>query len=155
VVAGTQEYTYKLVSLDDILERNAATANDTVRLIAQDGDFLVVYPTPASATTLEYEFVPRPTAMTLDSHDPSTVTYGGLRTEWHRAVQYYMLWQAAEYDQAQSAQNVEYYQKQYEREIIQTRKDKRRLSGRRLSPARVGYPGVNIGRRNDVYPGGN
>lgn len=143
-----------LVTPADINDmRRASTVASPVRYLAFEGDLVMVYPTPSEADIIRFLFVARPTAMTQDSHDPSNSTYGGIPTEYHRAIEYYMLWQAAEYDDKAAPQKPLEYKSLYQAELVDVKKAHRKKAQRGLNPARVGYPGnVNYPKRNDVYP---
>lgn len=101
-------------------------------------DLFMVYPTPQAADSLTVYYTPRPTAMSVTSHDPSNETYGGVPTEYHKAIEYYALWQAADYDDDTSSQVGEYYRVLFEQYLVQIRKQALRKSGRYLGPAVVG-----------------
>jgi hypothetical protein len=143
----------EVVQIDELQDRaRSVTYQDLPYMIAGQGNLLMVFPPPASGSTIQYTFVPRPSEMTDDAHDPSNATYGGIPEEIHRALEYYTLWQAAEYDEKTSAQNAEYFQTQYERELIMARKHVRGKFGRRMPRVKIGYPGNAYRSRNDVYP---
>jgi hypothetical protein len=144
----------EVVQIDELQDRaRSVTYQDLPYMIAGQGNLLMVFPPPASDSTIQYTFVPFPSPMTDDGHDLSNPTYGGIPEEIQSAVEYYLLWQAAEYDEKSSAQNAEYFQTQYEREVIMARKAARGKFGRRMPRAKVGYPGSPYRHsRNDVYP---
>jgi len=74
----------------------------------------VVLGAPSTGETLDYWYVPRPTPMTLDAHDPSDRTYGRIPTEHHRAILNYMCWHAADKAGDQGAGRGEKYRTAYE-----------------------------------------
>lgn len=84
-------------------------------------DLLRVYPTPSSAGVLNFTYIPKPTEMSSDSHDPSNVTYGGIPVEHHLALEMYMLWRAADFDDDASSAQGERYREQYDRELKKIR----------------------------------
>jgi len=84
------------------------------RYAVSGSNLLLVWPTPAAAYTFDLLYVPRPTAMSAGSHDPSTLTYGRIPAEFHKAIEYYALWQGAEYDENQGAQGGERYRTLFE-----------------------------------------
>lgn len=146
---------YDVVTLDEMIARQASGAvSPTFRkMVAQEGDLLIVYPTPSTGESFRYYYVPRPSAMTEDAHDPSDQTYGGIPTQHHKAIQYYMLWQASEYDEKRLPHTPKDYFDMFSAECGKVRKRKRKLRSRTLVRPRVGYPGIyRIGRRNDQYP---
>lgn len=139
-------------TVDEYLDANPAASDPT--MVAFYDTLMRVAPTPSGANTMRYYYVPKPQPMTDDSHDPSTVTYGGVPEEYHEAILYYMLWKGAEYDDKQAALSPKDYRTAYEGLLGDTRKQSRRKSGRGLNRARVGYPTRSrfpYGR-NDVYP---
>jgi hypothetical protein len=52
--------------------------------------------------------------MTDGAHDPSSSTYGRIPTEFHKAIEYYALWQGAEYDENRTGQGGERYRMLFE-----------------------------------------
>ena len=146
---------YDLVTTAEMIAiQSAAPVGPTRKVVAIEGDLLIVAPVPETSETLTFYYVPRPTAMSDDSHDPSNATYGGIPSEHHRALEYYMLWRGAEYDDKQMTRAQEYLQ-QFERECVAVRKARRHKASRRLKGAPMaGYPGSNGPRygRNDIYP---
>ncbi len=147
--------TITLISMDEMIERRAASSavgRIGVVTVAIEGNLLITYPAPSSGDTIRYFYVPRPTTMTLDANDPSAATYGGIPTEYHKAIEYYMLWQAAEYDDKKAPMTPQDYYTAFETLCKEYRQHHRGRSQRGLLPARVGYPqGRNFGRRNDVF----
>lgn len=90
------------------LHRSSTTSDAAyLRYAVSGANLLLVWPTPSSAYTLHLLYVPRPTTMTDGAHDPSVSTYGRIPTEYHKAIEYYALWQGAEYDENQPAQGGE------------------------------------------------
>jgi hypothetical protein len=155
VTSGGNPIDYTVISLEEMLDRERITsAADGATFIAHEGTLMVVFPAPTSTTKIQFLYVPRPTKMTQDSHDPSTATYGGVQEEYHRALEYYMLWQAAEYDEKRTEPlSAKDYRLMYESECQDVRKRKRAKASRRLGPARIGPPGARqLARRNDTYP---
>jgi hypothetical protein len=149
--AGVGPYT--VVTLAEMIEYQSANpvGSGMRKMIAIQSDFLIVAPIPESSELLKFYYVPRPDPMTADANDPSDSTYGGISTEYHRAIEYYMLWQGSEYDDKIIAVTAEKYLAAYENECKQIRKRLRRKAGRGLRGGRVGYaPRFRTGR-NDVY----
>lgn len=98
-IVGTDYNTrFEPVSFQEILDlRLNSVVSTTVTLYCLAGaNLLLLYPTPAAAATLNLYVVPKPTAMSSDSHDPSTTTYGGIPVEDHPALEAYMSWKAYE-----------------------------------------------------------
>lgn len=156
ITSLSQRYSFEAVTMDEILElQNASPAGSSpARKIAIEGNLMIVWPTPSAADVIRWLYVPRPSSMTLDTHDPSSTQYGGIPTEYHDAIEYFMLWQGAEYDDKRAPLGPMDYAKLYENRCMEIRKRTRSKRARGLLPARVGYPGHQTAaeRRNDVYP---
>lgn len=154
--AGIGEY--EVIALDEMIRRQSAgVASPSWRkALTIEGDLLIVSPTPETDETLTFYHVPRPTEMSSDSHDPSNPTYGGIPSQYHDALEYYMLWQGAEFDDKQRAMSPKDYADVFTRLVQQIREFKRRTRSRKMMEPEIGYPsrrrpspGFN---RNDVYP---
>lgn len=105
------------VSEQEILDLHRATSSSDasyLRYATTGANLLLLYPTPSATYTIDLLYVPRPTAMSSGTHDPSTLTYGRIPTEFHKAIEYYALWQGAEYDENQGSQGGERYRTLYE-----------------------------------------
>lgn len=129
---------------------NATLSGDTSRYFALEGQRLYLYPQSTGVLTVYY--VPKPTEMSSGTHDPSNSTYGGIPVQHHKALEYYVLWQAADYADDPSSQMGELYRQEYERSLMRVRKSQRRMGGTR--PPRIKLGGWPLARssRNDVYP---
>lgn len=146
---------YELITQDEMIDYQSSSpvGSGVNKYLSVMGDLLTVAPTPAaSGEIVRFWYVPRPTPMSDDAHDPSTATYGGISIEYHRAIEYYMLWQGAEYDDKVTALTAEKYQAAYDSECKDVRKRLRRKAGRGLRGGRVGYPPRFRTGRNDIYP---
>ena len=145
------------VTPEDILRFRSATpaTGATVRYYALNGnDMLMVYPTPSAADTLTIYYVPRPTALSSTSstaHDPSSETYGGIPTEYHKAIELYALAQAAEFTDHKPSQYGARYKAEYEGKLIEIKRAMRHRGGRSLGPAIVGKRRPLVGD-NSTYP---
>lgn len=117
---------------------------------------LMVYPVPSAADTITVYYVPRPTAMSSGTHDPSNATYGGIPSEFHPAVEMYALWRLASMTDDQSSGQGERYRIEYEGQdgkggmIARIRGQVYRKGGRpgraQLGPSRRRHPA-----HNDTY----
>lgn len=161
ITSQNQGFEFQVVTLEEIIERNLAAyaTNTTVSAIAGRGTLMIVSPAPTYVDTIRFYYVPRPTQVaadgttTNDGIDPSAVTYGGIPTEMHLCVEYYMLWRGAEYDDKKAPMSPKDYETAYEGLCKDARKNDRKKWGIGLRPGRVGYPDSNrAGRRNDTYP---
>jgi hypothetical protein len=156
--SGNQLYDLEVVQLERLRSMQRGGGTSPVQAIAIEGDRLYVYPTPSAADTITWDFVPRPQQqLTNPADDPSTVTFGRIPVEYHRALEYYCIWQAAEYDDKKFAQTPEDLEKRFRFECAHVRRRRQGKQGRAPFRPMVGYPGRAIQTRNDqdvVYHGG-
>ena len=155
ITSGSNSGTFRVVTLEEMIDRQASnyTVDRTgTSVVAMEGNLLIVYPAPVTGTVIRYYYVPRPTKMTDDAHNPSSADYGGVPEEYHDAIEYYMLWQGAEYDNKKAPMAPQEYATAFEGLCKKYRKSHRQKAQRGLRPGRIGYQGRNLGRRNDIYP---
>ena len=76
-------------------------------------NLLLVYPTPLQADTLTIYYVPRPTALSATTDDPSSVTLGGIPKEYHYGLELYMMWKAGDAFDDESSSSGESYRRMY------------------------------------------
>lgn len=157
---STSTATYSMperVSPEEILRLRASASSVSSAYPAAvyavaGSNLLMVWPTPSSADTVTAVYVPRPTEMTADAHDPSNVTYGGIPAEYHDAIEFHAMWRLGSYADDQSSAQGERYRQLYDNEVKEIRKAVRAHGGRPgravLHPSRRRLPS-----RNDVYPG--
>lgn len=161
VTSGGQVTEIEVIDMQDLDEYLASNpVGGPAAYAAIEGTLMRLAPAPTAADVLRYYYVPKPSLMTDDANDPSSATYGGIATEYHDAILYYMEWRAAEYNQ----QGGGFYrgkayapgsaqQGLYQGRCAEIRKAHRKKSGRGLHAGRIGYPTRgNIGHRNDQYP---
>ena len=129
------------VSVPDLLEmrRNgaAATGSPTTYYALAGTDLMLFYPTPAAADTFTMYYVPKPTALSLSSDDPSSASLGGVRVEFHKAVEFYALAEAADYDDDSSSAQGARYRERYAEELGKVRRQLIRLGRYKQPPARL------------------
>lgn len=144
----------QLVTLEDIYAaRRGVASSDYVMRLAFEGDLMMVWPTPSTAVTIRYVYVPKPTAMTSGSHDPSNTTYGGVPSWAHTALLSYMRWRAASYDERKVPHTPIDYSSFYQDELKKVRRRLRRIGGRSPLGMDAGYVGrTSAGTLNDRYP---
>jgi hypothetical protein len=152
---GTTDHMLTQLAPADLLEMrvrgSATSSSDGPWYYALDGaDLFRVYPTPTSAGTINLTYVPKPTEMSADAHDPSNATYGGIPTEFHPALLAYMYWKAASADDDQSSGQGERYRESYEAEVRKVRKYVNGKGNVRLPRASVGSRRY-VPTRNDIY----
>jgi len=151
-----------IVSMLDLLPylSTVVVSPDAPWKASVEGTLMRVAPAPTTAITLTYFYTPKPTDMTLDANDPSSVTYGGIPTEYHDAILMFGSWKASEYNQqgggfwrghayapGAAQQGI------YDARVAEIRKEARRKAGRSLSAGHVGYPDRQaFPTRNDTYP---
>lgn len=104
------------VSEQEILDlhRSTSSGSATLRYTVVGSNLILLWPTPTTAYTLNLLYVPRPTSMTAADHDPSAETYGRIPKEFHKAIEYFALWQGAEYDENQGSQGGERFRALFE-----------------------------------------
>jgi len=148
---------YDVITLDEMIERQSASLVTTGfrKAIAIEGNMLIVSPVPDTEETLRFYYVPKPDRLQGDSDDITGSNFGGLPSWARRAVETYMLWQAAEYDDKANPLSAPDYEKQFGNECHKIRKRMRKLRARTIPRGRIGYPDSRrILLRNDQYPGG-
>jgi hypothetical protein len=97
VTSGNGATPFVRVSVGELMDKRRQSTNvGTTLYYAVSGDLLMVYPTPSSSTNVRFYLVPRPTSMSSDANDPNSAAYGGIPKEYHKAIETYMMWQAAE-----------------------------------------------------------
>lgn len=114
-------------------------------------NLLMVWPTPSGADVITIYQTPRPTALSVSSDDPSTASLGGIATEYHKAIEWYMSWQAADSEDAED--KGDHYRQLYEQTLTRIRATSVRKGGR-LGRAQIGplRPNSRGNARNDLYP---
>lgn len=158
----------RMSSTDLINLRLFSSATSPAQRYALSGaNLLMLYPTPLQADTLTTYYVPRPTALSATTDDPSSLTLGGIPSEFHYGLELYMMWKAAEMFDDESSSNGETYRRMYlgdpntppgteQRDgfIGTMKKDMRRKGGKHLPgvilPPRgrrtfAANPGVDVG----------
>lgn len=113
-------YWLEVTTIDEILAmRRTTTANvSPAQFYAVAGsDMLLVYPAPATADTLTIYYVPRPTTLSAGSDTPSEIP-----SEFHKAVEFYALREAADYSDDSTSQGGMAYQQLYEQWIKRIKK---------------------------------
>ena len=129
------------VSVPDLLEmrRQGSTASSSpvTHYALAGADLILFYPTPAAADTFTMYYVPKPTALSGSADDPSSASLGGIRTEFHKAIEYYALAEAADYDDDTSSAQGARYREWYQAELSKVRRNLSRLGRYKPPPARL------------------
>lgn len=134
----------------DLRRSSSATSDATVlRWALQGTNMVLLWPTPTAAYSINLLYVPRPTELSFDTHDPSTATYGGVPVEYHKAIEMYALAEAADWDDDTSSQSGIAYRARFEDELAKV-KSGTAWKGGRMPRARVGRRQVRY--NSDVYP---
>ena len=135
VTSGSTNWIFDHVSPDAIIQYRTATTvgGGPSRYYALNGsDILMLYPSPSAGDTLTFFYVPRPTPLSSASDDPSSAALGGIPSEWHKAIEWYALWQGGDYMDDDSSQNGERYRTYYEGWLKRIKKERSRKGGRRI-----------------------
>lgn len=149
-LSGNQLYDVEVVQLERLRSAQRAQGTSPTQMLAIEGDRLYVYPTPSVADTITWDYVPRPQQqLTNPTDDPSATAYGRIPPEYHRAIEYYMVWQAAEYDDKKFAETPEDLEKRFRFECARVRRRRQGKQGRAPFRPMIGYPGRVQISRND------
>lgn len=157
VTSSGNNYTFDHVSPGEIIQRRASTsvAGGPTRKYALNGaNVLMLWPSPSTGDTVTFFYVPRPTALANPSDDPSSASLGGIPSEWHKAIQWYALWQAGDYMDDDSSHNGQDYRQEYEAWLKRIKKERSHKGGRRLgaiTPGRSRRPFIPHDNSADVY----
>jgi len=141
--ASNDDYPMERLHLDDINTRRlyGDSATAPARYYALVGnDLLIVYPKPGTGENIKGQYVPKPTEMSTGTHDPSTATYGGIPVEYHDAIELYMLYHAARYDNHQPSRFGLDYMLTYQRRVAEIRAELNKKGGLLL-------PAMQVNRR--------
>lgn len=133
VESDSDSYPLERVTLQEAIQhRRASSAAAPPRVYVQKGDYLELYPAPASGDSLVVYYVPRPTALTANDA-PSDVP-----AEWHQLIEFYALWRACAYDENRPKDEGLYWRVLYDRGITEMKRALGRRGGTRLAAARPG-----------------
>lgn len=148
-MAGVRDLEPVAIEVIRARQRNASTG--PLQLFSMEGSRLYVYPVSTAGTQVELDYVPRPQQqLTNSTDDPSLPQFGRIPSEYHNAIESYMTWKAAEYDDKKFAQTPEDLFKAFKLECRQTTLWKRGKRGRTPQRPLIGYPGSdNVPSRND------
>lgn len=139
--------TMQRCTLQEIIEmrRLNTTGGDARYYSVQGANLILVHPTPdSSSDSLTLYYVPRPTPMTADEDTPE-----GIPPEYHKAVEFYALARAGEYDENGPSQFGTYWLARYEREVKRCKASIHEMGGNRAAPLTAGMPGWRSQLSND------
>lgn len=131
---------------------DSASSAVPLRVAFYGSNLLLVWPTPTGASVLEAFYVPRPTEMTVGTHDPSNATYGGIPVEFHHAIELWALAKASDYGHEQRTQNGLKYMAEFDQYILKVVRPAVMRKGGQLGRAMVGPRRGRYRPANDVYP---
>lgn len=120
----------------------------------QGANMLNLYPTPDAVYTLQFHFIPKPNEANAAGHDFSDELFGGLPHEYHKAIEYYVLWQASDLMDDIGGAHGERYHALYEEFLNRAHLGRNLKGGRRLPPILVGPASTRRSgiKSRDVYP---
>jgi hypothetical protein len=113
----------------------------------QGSNMLMLFPTPDKAYTLHIYYVPLPTELLQDTDSPAAQSFGGVPLEYHKAIEYYMLWQAGDHTDDRSSAQGERYKLLYDEFIAKIRGQRVRMGGKSVPPFYL--PGTRLLAPND------
>lgn len=145
------------VTPEEILElrrTSSATDDDVLRWAIVGTNMLMFWPTPSEAYDIQFVYVPRPTEMSSAEHDPSNPIYGGIPTEYHKAIELFALANASDHEHEQGTDRGLRYLAQFDEYVKRSvLPGVNRKGGGSMPRARVGRRVRPIGSRNDTWPG--
>lgn len=151
---STQSWSMQRVAPDEILYMRRVTVATSAppRYYAVNGaNMLMLYPTPQESDTITAYYVPRPTALSNPTDDPSSATAGGVPSEYHKAIELWALAEAGDYADDASSQNGASYFAKYQLKIKDYRKRIHQKGGNRLPRAVPAFLSrTSIPPRNDI-----
>lgn len=152
---GTDGRRFEQLGSEELFElrrRNIGATGDSLYYTVLGSNLFLIYPTPTSAATLTFYYVPLPTEMSSGTHDAASATYGGIPVEFHQGIYLYAFMRGASMDDDKSSEMGEKYMKQYELFLGKTiRPALNRMGGSRMPRARVGGRSTLLRDRNDRY----
>lgn len=149
ITSGGTIYPFDRLSRQELTYRRrvgSPTGSPTMFYATGGLNMLMLWPTPASTDTLTVYYVPVPTAMSVSSHDPSNVTYGGVPEILHDGIFWYACAKLASYDDDQTSAQGQRYLDWYDKELARFRDIQRKRGGARNARAVV-----NDKRRRGAY----
>lgn len=150
--ANSDQWDFQRVSPGEIVafRRTTTAASEPARFFATQGsNLLMVWPTPSdSNSTLTFYYVPRPAIMDDSSETPLYIP-----DEFHKAVEYWALAEAADWDDDGSSQQGDRYRARYLEMVASYRGQQQRSFGRKLAAAVIGRRRqIRFARDKDVRP---
>ena len=115
MTSGGANFKMRRMSTTDLINERMyqlVTAPIT-RYALAGGNLLMFYPAPLQADKVTIYYIPRPTALASGTDDPSSVTLGGIPSEYHYGLELYMMWKAADAFDDESSSSGESYRRMY------------------------------------------
>ena len=115
LTSGGGNFRVRRLATTDLLNlRLFSVTSSPMQMYALAGaNLLMIYPTPINNDTLNIYYVPRPTALSSGSDDPSSTSLGGIPSEYHYGLELYMQWKAGDAFDDASSSNGETYRRAY------------------------------------------
>lgn len=137
--------------LIDLRRTSGSGSSSTLRWAFEGANMLLLWPTPTAVYDLDFLYVPRPTEMSFDSHDPSNATYGGVPVELHKGIELWALANASDHEHETTTQRGISYLAQFDEWVRRVARPYMNRRAGDLPRARVGRRAL-IPSRNDTYP---
>jgi hypothetical protein len=135
ITNSTNSLHMERVTMEDLIDmqENGGVSAPPCRYYAVSGaNLITVYPTPGAGETLKIIYVPRPAALAASSDVPSEIP-----AEFHKAIEFYALREAADYDDDQSSYIGRYYDTQYKEYLKKLKRHVFMKGGSRLPTSRL------------------
>lgn len=143
------------VDPEEILElrraNGAGTSVSNLRWAMSGTNMLLFWPTPTEEYDISLIYVPRPSEMAAEEHDPANPTYGGVPVEYQKAIELWALMNASDHEHEGRTKSGLDYLQQFEAYLGRVVRPGVNRKGGRLPRARVGR-GPMIRAKNDIYP---
>lgn len=124
------------VTLAELTAMKRATSSSPARYYATEGaDMLVLYPAPGAGESLTVWYVPAVSPMSSPTSTPTSVP-----APFHKAIEFYALARAGQFDQSQSSQFGTFWLAAYENDVRECRKANRQHGGQRTARLRLRKP---------------
>jgi hypothetical protein len=101
------------VNPEEIIELRRANgdgvAASNMRWALSGTNMLLIWPTPTEEYDIDFLYVPLPTELSFETHDPSEATYGGVPVAFHKAIELFALANASDHEhEGRSDQGIKY-----------------------------------------------
>ncbi len=144
VSTSTGSYPLEFVTGDDIIDMQSASSasvSPAQYYSVEGSDFLLLYPSPASADTLNVFYAPVPATLSASSDSPVEIP-----ANYHKLVEFYAEARGASWSDDAGAQLGNFYLQRYEQELRRMKRDVAFTGNHRLPTATI-----NSSRRRLPY----